>query len=64
MKVYSVNILCHQGTVVLSLDKYYQSSKQAWFLGNQFVESCPPAGSFEIIPLYMTSRDVCNLLNQ
>ncbi len=72
MKVYSVNILCHEGTFSMSLTtevdgvpvKYFQSSKQAWFLGNQFVESCPPAGSFEIVPLYMTPRDVCNLLNQ
>ena len=64
MKVYTVNILCHQGTVVLSLDKYYQSSKQAWFFGNQYLQSCPPAQDFEIKVHVLKPADVCALLNQ
>jgi len=64
MKIYTVNILCHQGTIVQSLGKYFQSSKQAWFLGNQFVESCPPAQDFEIKVHVLKPADVCALLNQ
>ena len=64
MKIYQVMIYCHQGQYVTSLNKYFQSSKQAWFMGNQFVENVPPAGSFEICCTYLTPSKVCQLLNQ
>ncbi len=65
MKIYQVMVYCHQGQYVMALDKYFQSSKQAWFMGNQFVENCLHAGSFEISCVYLGApRDICSLLNQ
>jgi len=65
MKIYQVMVYCHQGQYVMALDKYFQSSKQAWYHGNQFVENVPPAGSFKISCAYLrTPRDICSLLNQ
>ncbi len=64
MKIYQVMLYCHQGQYVMVLDKYFQSSKQAWYHGNQTVENVPPVGSFEISCTYLKPRDICSLLNQ
>jgi len=43
---------------------YFPSSKQAWFLGNQFLQNCPPAASFEICTVWIDPKYACALLNQ
>ena len=72
MKVYYVSIKCHQGNHVMKLTveldygfcTYFPSSKQAWFLGNQFLQNCPPAASFEICTVWIDPKYACALLNQ
>jgi hypothetical protein len=63
MNVYYASILCHKGIEVLRLE-YTVSAKHSAFLGTQYVNLCPPAGSFKINKLTIDSRHITRLLNQ
>ena len=63
MFVYFAIIMCHQGTQVLNLE-YTATAKHSAFLASEFINHCPPAGSFKISKRLIKSTEITRLLNK
>ena len=63
MKMYYANITDFKGKPVLALN-YTATAKHSAFLAQQFIDQCPPAQGFTISYMFITAKEVVQMLNK